>query len=332
MVNFFSSFKYMIKDILIIFLFIIIIYIIYVDIYEYMGNDNNFKYLNNEVSSIVYNNVYSTDEYIEITKLPSCEKKIKSDYGTNINTINNDNYSIYQNIIDPLFHTIEIDNKNYNLMSISWKKSNFSYNDKKVGLELHLNHKNYISLYSLIIVIPLDFVNDNINAYNENTENTENTKEDFKNIGYSKMIDLPNQEESNPLFIKDQPDPESSSPTIKVDEERINLEKRKEFQKNTFNLNSNSKSIINDLLYNELFIPEYKCCVDTISQVQKFNLCNLTNIVLENTTYYQLEDHNNNVYYITPPIKFPENIGLDIKEKIQFNTTTRFLKEDKSDI
>jgi len=150
----------MIKDILLIFLIIIIIYTIYNDLYEYMCDDNNFKYLNNQVASLVYNNVYSTDEYIEITKLKQYNKKIQTDYGTNINIVNNNGISIYQDIIDPLFHTIEINNKNYNLMSISWKKSNLSYNNKKVGLELHLNHRNYISINSLIIVIPLDFINE----------------------------------------------------------------------------------------------------------------------------------------------------------------------------
>jgi hypothetical protein len=128
--------------------------------------------------------------------------------------------------------------------------------------------------------------------------------------------------------MKEQSDVSSSVDTIQLDKELQNFKKRKADQKNKFNLNSNSKSIINDLLYNELFIPEHKGPVDTINQVQKFNFCNLTNIILENTTYYQLEDHNNNVYYIMPPVRFPENIGLDIREKIIFDINTRFLKNN----
>jgi predicted transcriptional regulator len=56
-------------------------------------------------------------------KIKTCKKYIKADYGINTSTINNNNISIFQNIIDPLFHTIEIDGKNFNLMGIEWKRS-----------------------------------------------------------------------------------------------------------------------------------------------------------------------------------------------------------------
>jgi len=164
-----------------------------------------------------------------------------------------------------------------------------------------------------------------IDCINEN-----DIQETFKNIGYIKMKQLSNQIESNPLFTQNFPDTLSATPTIKYDIDLENFKKRKELLKNKFNLNSNnSKIIINNLLTNELFIPDYKCCTDTIGSIQKFNLYNLKNIILQNRTYYQLEDHNNNIYYICPPMKFPENIGLDIREKLVDDINIRYLKEKK---
>jgi hypothetical protein len=365
------------------------------NICENMTNDNNFKYLNNDSSYLVYNNVYSPDEYIELTSLPFYKKQIKADYGININTINNNNISIYQDIIDPLFNTIEINDKNFNLISIAWKRSKFTYNNKRVGLDLHLIHRNYISIYNLVIVIPLDLISDDIIAYNSNNniddnnididndidnnidinidndidnnyDNGNNTiisndttdkvisydnelidfnpdpvnieselnnniiTEQFKNIGYIKMEHLSNQLESNPLFEEKYPDALSATPIIKPHVDLQNFNQRKEQQKNKYNLNSNnSKIIINNLLTNKLFIPDYKCCVDTIGTVQKFNLYNLKNVILKNKTFYQLEDHNNNIYYICQPIQFPEDIGLDIREKISDDINIKYLKKNK---
>ncbi len=390
----------MIKDILIIFLLFVILYVLYTNLYENMGDDNNFKYLNNGSSYLVYNNIYLPDEYIELTTLPKYNKQIKADYGINTNTINNNNISIYQDIIEPLFNTIEINDKNFNLMSIAWKRSPFTYNNKRVGLDLHLIHRNYISIYNLVIVIPLDLVYDGISAYNNNDDdideelnnnstndlvpyqlpdytskinnehnlepepepdyslepepepdyslapdpvniiselnnnviteinnNDNDIEETFKNIGYIKMKQLSNQIEINPLFEEKYPDTLSATPTIKPDIDLQNFNQRKEKQKNKYNLDSNNSNIIIDnLLTNKLFIPDYKCCVDTIGTIQKFNLYNLKNIILKNKTFYQLEDQNNNIYYICEPIRFPEDIGLDIREKLVDDLNIKYLK------
>jgi len=60
-----------------------------------MTNNYN-KYLNNEMSTLIRNNVYKFDELIEITNLPKCNKNIMVDYGLNIGSINNDNVTINQ--------------------------------------------------------------------------------------------------------------------------------------------------------------------------------------------------------------------------------------------
>jgi len=140
--------------------------------------DNYNKFLNNQTSSIIRNNIYNFDEPIEITNLPICMKNSIVDYGLNINLIVNDNISIYQTIIDPLLHTVNIDNISYNLLQIEWRKTNFTFNNINVGLTLHLIHSSYDSVNKLIIVIPLDFV--------DNSELNDNL-EGFRNIKYYKM-------------------------------------------------------------------------------------------------------------------------------------------------
>ena len=63
------------KDIFIILILIIILFMLNTKKdKEHMGDDNNFKYLNNRVSSLVYNTVYSSDEDIEITNLSTYKK------------------------------------------------------------------------------------------------------------------------------------------------------------------------------------------------------------------------------------------------------------------
>ena len=311
------------KDIFIILILIIILFMLNTKKNkEHMGDDNNFKYLNSRVSSLVYNTVYSNDEDIEITNLSTYKKNIIADYGTNINNVINNNISIYQTIIEPLYNTIDIDGNNFNLMEIAWKRSKFTYNNKKVGLELQLIHRNYISIYNLVIIIPLDLISDNINAFNieQNTEqNLGQNTEQFKNIDYNKMTQLSNQSDTNQYSnIKD------STDIIRYDMELIDLQKRKDDLKNKFNLNSTNKMIINNLLTNELFVPTYKS--NNVS-IQKFNFCFIKNIISKNETFYNLEDHTNNIYYICEPVKFPENIGLDIREKIIDDVNVKYLKK-----
>jgi len=161
-------------NILLIFLLLILIILSNNKTNENM-TDNYNKFLNNKTSLIQKNDVFKSDESIEITLLPVCNKIITVDYGLNINTIINDGISIHQNINDPMIHTIEVDKKNYNLVKIEWRKTNFTYNKKPVGLTLHLLHNDY-NMNRLNIIIPLDFITENINL-----------EEGFKNIYYNKQ-------------------------------------------------------------------------------------------------------------------------------------------------
>ena len=281
---------------------------------ENMTNNYN-KYLNNETSFIIKNNVYKQNELIEITSLPYCNKDILVDYGLNINSINNDGVKINQIINDPLIHTIEVDDKNYNLVQVEWRKTNFQFNGKPIGLSLHLIHSDYKTSEKLNIIIPLDLVDDNENV------------ESFRNIFYNKM--------DNFFKIK--------TPEI-IDENKktfSNLDKTIADLKNSFsdigNINENTNKLkgkfnlsikykrkynikninINSLLKNKNEIPIYQCCKNTIGPVIKMNLCSLKTIIESNNMYYIIKEENGNTNLITEPNIFNEENGLIIRSYIE---------------
>lgn len=303
------------KDLILIFILFIFLYFLKIN-NENMTNDKNFNYLNNTSSIFVRNKIYSNDDKIEITKLPKCTKIIKADYIENTNVIVNNNISIYQNMNDLLQNTIEIDNKNFNLTSIRWKQSKFKYNNNNVGLELHLVHQNFQSINKVIIIIPLDFIKTEYESI-----------ETFKNIGYytsSKIFKNYNFDSLDEVKNINS----SNEEKIIIDNNLSNN------NNNDFNLKVNydnkkiytNKILLDTLLQSDSIIPKYNCCVDTIGQVVRFNLCVPQEIVLKNIEYYQLEDHNNNIYYITEPIGIPSKLGFNIRNKIVMDNNVVFLR------
>jgi hypothetical protein len=302
----------MIDNILLIIILLTLIYIILQKI-EPM-KDHNFEYLNSKSSIFLKNKIYSLNELIEMNDLPKCIKTIKFDYGSNYNFIVNNNISIYQDIIDPLQHTIEVDNVNYNLTSLRWKLSKFTYNNIPVGLELHLVHQNFNSLHKLNIVVPLDLINNNI--------------EPFKNLNYTKMTNAYNiytdtklNDHDNNTFI---------DPLYFQKGKKIELLIKS--MKNTFNLNrkyTKTKYSINKLIPSEVLLPSYECCKDSIGQELRFHFCDLQEILSKNKqTYYQLEDRDGNTYLISEPVPFDENLGLHMMNKITYDNLTVFMKNN----
>jgi hypothetical protein len=301
----------MIDNILLIIILLTLIYIILQKI-EPM-KDHNFEYLNSKSSTFLINNVYPLNELIEINNLPKCNKIIKFDYGSNYNFIVNNNISVYQDMLDPLQHTIEVDNLNYNLTSIRWKLSKLSYNSIPVGLELHLVHQNFNSLHKLHIIIPLDLINNDV--------------EPFKNINYNKMTkayniytdtildDYDNNKFVDPLYFQI------------GEKEKILLDSFK----NNFNLNKtypNTNYSISKLIPSEVLIPNYECCKDSIGQELRLNLCDIKNILSKNNQIYsQLEDRDGNIYLINEPLPFDENLGLHIINKITYDDLVVFIKK-----
>lgn len=284
---------------------LIIIIIILIILSDFCSNENmtnNYnKYLNNYTSIIVKNNIYNQDELIEITSLPSCNNKIIINYGSNNNPINNDSIKIYQIINDPKNNILYINNKIYYLIQIEWRKTNFTFNNKKVGLTLHLIHTDFKSSDKLIIIIPLDLVK-NINNINiiENMENINHNKK-FANVD-NIISNINNIFEDTSNYI------------------------------NKFNLSINYKRIynikdinINLLLKNKNIIPMYQCCKNTIGPVININLCFLK-IIIETSKYYIIKEENGNTNYIIEPNILNEEEGLLIISYIQKDNNLLYLK------
>jgi len=295
----------------IILLIIILTTLIYL-IYQNLENmtDFNFKYINSKFSEFMKVDVYSSDESIEIINIPTVNLNIKYDYGSNYNSLINNKISIYQDMADQLKHTIEINNINYNLISIRWKISRFLYNNLNVGLDLHLVHKNFNSLHSVTIIIPLNFTNC--------------TLEKFKNINYKQM--------TNKYSIYTDTILEDLSESKFIDPEyflkKSNLDKVNDKMFNLKISNLNKKKFLNNLITNTNVIPSYECCKDSIGQNINFNLSDIQELLYNNTNnkFYKLEDRNRDIYYITDPEEFNQDIGLDIYNKINIDKAIEYLK------
>jgi len=263
-----------------------------------MTNNYN-KYLNNESSIIVRNNLYNQDEFIEITNLPKFNGNILVDYGSNNNPLNNDSVTINQLISDPLIHTIEINNYNYNLVQIEWRKTNFTFNGNKVGLTLHLIHSDYETSKKLNIIIPLDLVDEQI--------------ESFINTNYIKMDN----------YFKKPSDPKNKNKIINNVNElkgEFNLLINYKRKYNIKNIN------INSLLKNKDDIPNYQCCKNTIGNRVHINMCLLKPIIELNDVCYIIEEENGNTNLIMEPNIFNEDIGLLIRSYINKDINLLYLK------
>ena len=307
----------MIKIIIIIIL-IILILIIFNTSYE---NMSMYK---------CYDSNTNKTKLIEITSLPRCNKKIKLNNTININTLNNNNYAIYQDIIDPLLHTIDIDNSNYNLTNVEWRKSKLLWNNKPVGLELHLTYYNFISINSCNVIIPLDLVNNTTQVDNtfQTVYNTTQVDNTFQTINNDTQVDNTFQTEG---FINTYYKPMDT--TIKPVEDIMaqvsdstmldSIKKIIPDETNIFNLNLNynrpydiNNISLNNLLNSNDKIPEYECCGITIGNIKKLDLCIISTIVNYMTKLYSLKDINCNDILVTEPVPFNETIGLLIRNNI----------------
>jgi hypothetical protein len=252
---------------------------------------------------------------IEIKKLPKSSLKVVANYKLNYNSINNNNISIKHDVIDPLNNTCDIDDINYNLINIEFRKSNFSYYNNPIGLELHLIHTNYNSIYNYNIIIPLDL---NSNPKQKNNEN-------FINIFYNKMDQ--SIKTSEPILAEITDDTKLDSTLLT----KINFYNKIKKEKNKFNLkllydktyDVNTVSI-NKLINNSNLIPNYQCCGTIIGPYKEFNLC-IINTIINNSNFYILEDEYGNNILITDPAPFNEDIGLLIRNNISQNNINYFI-------
>lgn len=281
------------------------------DFYKSICNDlpvlnnselNNLPVLNNLP---LYNNNSTYKGLIEITNLPLFKGPVVANYQVNNNNIKNNNLAIYQDILEPLLSTCDINFNNYNLINVQFRKSKFSFNNSPVGLELHLVHTNYDSNYN--IIIPLDLTN------NPKTDITEN----FINVLYKKMDKTITNLEKEFALITD----ETILNTTILKKNIIN--KLIEAEKKIFNLNLIYKRIydinsvsVNKLIDDSSLILNYECCGTTIGPTKQFNLCLVNTIINSTSNFRMIQDLNGDKYLIGEPIPFNEDIGLLIRSNI----------------
>jgi hypothetical protein len=79
-------------------------------------------------------------------------------YGNNNNHLYNDGRAIWQSTIKFLENRVIINGERYGLSRLEWHKSVLSWQDKDVGLELHLVHSMVEVGNTIVFVIPLSLV------------------------------------------------------------------------------------------------------------------------------------------------------------------------------
>lgn len=292
--------------------FFIFLLIVWFYTREHMTNNYN-AYLDDSKTLIVDKEKYDHGSLIELTKLPSCNKNLVVSYGSNYNNIVNDNKSISIDINDPLIHTMEIDNQNYNLLKIEWVRNNFQYNGREVGLCLQLVHSSYLSPQQIKIVFPLNLVVDQ-------------ATEAFENLFYNKNADLLNN--GGHYDWQDLNDIQD----LKFDFNKQNIQNSfsdigdldDNYSSGQFNLHLDNQDKFISLV-NPNDIPIYQCCKNTIGNYLNINLCNLANLMKTINKFYTLNEENGNKCYITDPINFDESIGFEIRRKIVFDTNIYYL-------
>jgi len=110
----------------------------------------------------------------ELLDLPYCQEKFKVEYGSNTNYVQNDGKKVYQDIMKPYENKASIGSEQQGLTQISWKKSFFTFNGKRVGLELHFAHVNPKTGKQIRVIFPL--------SLSSQTDTVQTSKETFTNV------------------------------------------------------------------------------------------------------------------------------------------------------
>lgn len=134
--------------------------------YDY---NNIFPFENFNLTDVTIQKIpaLSKGETYELLDLPYCDQNFRVEYTNNMNHIINDQKSIYQDMKKPWEQNAKIGTDIQNLHQISWKKSFFTFNKKKVGLELHFAHVNPKDGKRIRVIFPLS-LNKIIETYADN--------------------------------------------------------------------------------------------------------------------------------------------------------------------
>jgi hypothetical protein len=255
------------------------------------------------------NKIYEKDETIEITNLPICNKNIIINYEINSNPINNDSVTINQIVKYPKNNIMKIDDKNYYLIQIEWRKTNFTIDNKKIGLTLHLIHTDYISPNKVIIIIPLDLVKD---------KNEINIVENMINI--DKLLDKLDIDVDKKKMIKVNDILNNIYENVKTlsGYYKLFIEYKRKYDIKNVNVDL--------LLKNKIEIPMFQCCKNTIGPVTNIDLCVLKKIIETSSTNYMIKEQNGNTNLIIEPNIFNENDGLQMISYIQKDENLTYMK------
>ncbi len=117
----------------------------------------------------------------ELLDLPYCEEKFKVEYGSNTNYVQNDGKKVFQDMLKPYEQKATIGSEQQGLTQISWKKSFFTFNGKRVGLELHFAHTNPKTGKRIRVIFPLS-MSSNTSLPTQLNKSQNSTKETFANI------------------------------------------------------------------------------------------------------------------------------------------------------
>jgi hypothetical protein len=328
----------MINNILQVLILLLVFILLFLLNYEKFSDINFIKFNSATDSLILHKPIYQNP--IEINNLSKCNKKIKAEYKSNTANIINDNYSISQEIFDTLDQTIDIEGKNYNLIKIEWKKCNFMWNGKPIGLILKLIHNDFVSINNFNIIIPLDLIQEvegfkNINYIKDNTPNTDTYLEyiDIKDIVTNKKyFNLDNTYTNIQNSFPDINDITIFEKQNGMDynKSQNNIDNTNEIGKFNLSLQYNrnydiEKYSANKLIHQTKQIPVYQCCKNSVGPLLTQDLCILNTIINNNTNAFILEEETGNIDYIIEPIPFNEIIGLQIR-KLIINDNIKYLK------
>jgi len=304
----------MIKNIVIILLILLIVIFIKInenminlaeDITDTHGLVNLDPNTNNEITTISKcNKNKQTNTCAGANANVNTDFKIQVNYGSNTSLLNNDGRSIYQNIDNPLLHICTINNIDFNLIKIEFVKSNLTYNNKPIALELHLIHNYYNNINNYIIVLPLDFTSNvetfiNIDpAEISNLSNTllGQTNNIIKNYNFTELSNL-----SNTLL-------EKTNDIKKNINSYINKYNLGYIYERNYDI---YKISVNNLFNYSNDIPKYECCGVTIGSLKKTDLCQIQTIVNEMTSF-KIVNQNNDILYISEPVPFDVNNGIEL--------------------
>ena len=145
--------------IFVLFLFIYIFYPKILNSENFINLDNFININNQDIKKQVIPIIseLGKDKKLEILDLPFCSIDFLAHYSPNSNNIINNGSKIYQDMLKSNEQRSQINDKDYNLVQVSWVKSLFTFNGKPVGLEMQFIHIDLTNGNIIKIIFPLSF-------------------------------------------------------------------------------------------------------------------------------------------------------------------------------